>query len=77
MARPDQDPRLTSIGIGEATCEKCMMELYSGADDSICEDCNLNALKKGDPSQFITDAMKREDSLSLEELAERNKAMNR
>jgi hypothetical protein len=54
-----------------------MMNLYPNADDSICNDCNLNAMKKGDAAQFIDDAAKREGSFSLEELMTRNKAMNK
>ncbi len=74
--RPDQDLRLTSIGIGEPTCEKCTMELYVGADDSVCNDCNLNPMKRGDAEKFMKDALDRESGLPLAQLVERNAIMN-
>jgi len=75
--RPDQDPRLTEMGMGEATCEKCMMELYSDANNSICDDCDLNAMKKGNATQFVKDVIDREASFSNNELLRRNAVLNR
>lgn len=76
--RPDEDPRLKSMGIGNATCDKCFMEFYSNAEDSICDDCQLNPLTKGDKEKnsFIKDAIEQESTFTAEELLEQNKKMN-
>ena len=73
--RPDEDQRLTSMGMSEETCEKCMMELYSDAPDTICDDCALNAVK-ANPKGFVASAMKREDVFSLDELISRHRKLN-
>ena len=77
MIRPDHDKRLTSMGVGNATCDKCLMELYPSADDSPCEDCNLNPMKKGDATQFVEEAIRQESSLSKDEIMQRHSKMNK
>jgi len=69
--RPDQDPRLTSMGIDQAACDKCFMELYNNAPDSICDDCKLNPMKRGDGKKFIKEAINHESQFNSDELAER------
>lgn len=75
--RPNQDQRLTSMGLGNATCDKCIVELYPDADTSICDDCDLNALEKGDATQFVLDALAKEATFPLDELLRRHKIMSR
>ncbi len=74
--RPDQDPRLTEMGMSQATCEKCLMELYSTADSSVCDDCQLNPMKQGDPAKFIEEAITHEGQFTEAELLERFQVMN-
>jgi len=74
--RPDQDPILTKMGIGTNTCNKCMTELYPNTDDSICDNCNLNAIKKGDATQYIKEVMDHEASFPNTELKQQNAALS-
>lgn len=73
--RPDQDKRLTSMGAGHATCEKCTMELYRDDDVSICTDCGLNPYKAGKIEEFVKDAVENESRFSLGGLIARAKMM--
>ncbi|OGF30998.1 hypothetical protein A2533_02405 [Candidatus Falkowbacteria bacterium RIFOXYD2_FULL_35_9] len=49
--RPDQHPDLVSMGVGKITCDKCMLNLFQGEPDETCEDCKLNILIHGTPSE--------------------------
>ena len=69
--RPDQDERLTSMSIGEPTCEKCMMELYQNSPDNVCEDCQLNPMGKGNDEKFIKDVVNRETKQSFSKTLKR------
>lgn len=65
------------MGVREATCEHCMMVLYRGGDDSVCDDCALNPMKKdGSREKAIADTFKREGSFTLDELIARRRVMN-
>ena len=77
--RPDQDSRLPEMGAGSATCDKCFLELYPGGDDSICKDCGLNLMNKGDDAseQFLKDSMDQEFSLPISECILRREKMNK
>lgn len=76
--RPDQDPRLVSMGKGEPTCEKCMMELYSDASDSICNDCALKPAQGSDEMKELLDkSIDREFSGPISESIARAKKMHR
>lgn len=80
MSRPDQDEELIVMGVGEPTCEKCMMELYPNAPDSICDECDLNTMKRGkkqEANKFLDDTIKRESLLPIEELLHRNTILNK
>jgi hypothetical protein len=57
--RPDKDNRLTSMGIGEATCDRCITKLYSLENNSICDDCKLHTITHGDLDGFVSMLMKR------------------
>ena len=76
--RPDQDERLTSMGIGEPTCDKCMMELYAGGDDSICNDCQLRPTQSEEGKKnFLKAAANREFSLPIEKSVDRFGKLNK
>jgi len=75
--RPDKDTRLVSMGKSEATCEKCMMELYPGGSDDVCMDCQLNPINSSDDfGRFIDKTVSRENSFDLDELLQRHRKMN-
>jgi len=69
MPRPDEHPQLKAMGIGEATCDTCLYDLFPQAPDDICNDCSLNPMQdEVTTARFIRDTLKRESSFSADEL---------
>lgn len=76
--RPDEDKILKEMGISKETCDKCLMELYTDADDTVCDDCKLNPMNNGTSgARHFEAAAAHEGSFSLSEIKERNKKMKK
>ncbi len=75
--RPDEDKRLVSMGKGEPTCERCIIELHPSGDGSVCDDCGLNPIQRAaEMSNFIRQTARREMSFERSELVQRFRILN-
>lgn len=67
--RPDEHPRLQTMGSSEATCMTCITELFVGLPDEACDGCALNPITdETSKLSFLNTALQKALSQSPEDL---------